>query len=411
MNIRDKLARLDSTPVSPLPELPAAEVWIGQLQRELDIRVLRDARSFVLLKENYFPVYNDPLFEALRARGFAMPSLQRISSDLPPELDNLRQAVFIDTETTGLAGGTGTYAFLIGIGHLELDHIVVRQYLLPDFGHEWLMLEALEQALAGFAYTVSFNGKSFDIPLLKNRYVLNRMITSLEELPHLDLLHAARRIWKRRLPACDLQSLERHILNISRENDLPGELVPQAYFEFIRKRDALLLRDVLEHNYHDIVHMALLTLKIVAVCEAPLVHLSHPRDIFSLAKYDYQNGRFSETLPLLEQLLSYPEAHRNDWYRESACLLSLAYQRLGDPERAREQLQGLLDRNLLQPDIIEALAKHYEHRTRDYRAAREVVERGLRYLETLSQLDRRSPWLKYLPKLQHRHQRLLRKLG
>lgn len=411
MNIRDKLARLDSTPVSPLPELPAEEVWIGQLQRELDIRVLRDARSFVLLKENYFPVYNDPLFEALRARGFAMPSLQRISSDLPPEMDNLRQAVFIDTETTGLAGGTGTYAFLIGIGHLELDHIVVRQYLLPDFGHEWLMLEALEQALAGFAYTVSFNGKSFDIPLLKNRYVLNRMITSLEELPHLDLLHAARRIWKRRLPACDLQSLERHILNISRENDLPGELVPQAYFEFIRKRDALLLRDVLEHNYHDIVHMALLTLKIVAVCEAPLVHLSHPRDIFSLAKYDYQNGRFSETLPLLEQLLSYPEAHRNDWYRESACLLSLAYQRLGDPERAREQLQGLLDRNLLQPDIIEALAKHYEHRTRDYRAAREVVERGLRYLETLSQLDRRSPWLKYLPKLQHRHQRLLRKLG
>lgn len=411
MNIRDKLARLDSTPVSPLPELPAEEVWIGQLQRELDIRVLRDARSFVLLKENYFPVYNDPLFEALRARGFAMPSLQRISSDLPPELDNLRQAVFIDTETTGLAGGTGTYAFLIGIGHLELDHIVVRQYLLPDFCHEWLMLEALEQALAGFAYTVSFNGKSFDIPLLKNRYVLNRMITSLEELPHLDLLHAARRIWKRRLPACDLQSLERHILNISRENDLPGELVPQAYFEFIRKRDALLLRDVLEHNYHDIVHMALLTLKIVAVCEAPLVHLSHPRDIFSLAKYDYQNGRFSETLPLLEQLLSYPEAHRNDWYRESACLLSLAYQRLGDPERAREQLQGLLDRNLLQPDIIEALAKYYEHRTRDYRAAREVVERGLRYLETLSQLDRRSPWLKYLPKLQHRHQRLLRKLG
>lgn len=411
MNIRDKLARLDSAPPPSAPELPAEEVWIGQLQRELDIRVLREARSFVLLKENYFPVYNDPFFETLRTRGFAMPSLQRISSDLPPELDNLRQAVFIDTETTGLAGGTGTYAFLIGIGHLELDHIVVRQYLLPDFGHEWLMLNALEQALTGFSYTVSFNGKSFDIPLLKNRYVLNRMITSLEDLPHLDLLHAARRIWKRRLPACDLQSLERHILNITRENDLPGELVPQAYFEFIRKRDALLLRDVLEHNYHDIVHMALLTLKIAAVCEAPLAHLSHPRDIFSLAKYDYQNGRFSETLPLLEQLLNYPEAHRKEWYRESACLLSMAYQRLGDPERAREYLQGLLDRDLLQPDIIEALAKHYEHRTRDYRAAREVVERGLRYLEMLRQLDSRSPWLKYLPRLRHRHQRILRKLG
>ncbi|MCB0261414.1 MAG: hypothetical protein KDE62_17050, partial [Calditrichaeota bacterium] len=97
MNIRDKLARLDSVPVSPEPELPAEDVWIEQLQRELDIQVLRDARSFVLLKENSFPVYNDPLFDDLRARGFAMPSLQRISSDLPPGLDNLRRAVFIDT--------------------------------------------------------------------------------------------------------------------------------------------------------------------------------------------------------------------------------------------------------------------------------------------------------------------------
>ena len=411
MNIRDKLARLDSVPVSPEPELPAEDVWIEQLQRELGIQVLRDARSFVLLKENSFPVYNDPLFDDLRARGFAMPSLQRISSDLPPGLDNLRRAVFIDTETTGLAGGAGTYAFLIGIGHLELDHMVVRQYLLPDFGHEWLMLNALEQALGGFAYTVSFNGKSFDIPLLKNRYVLNQMITSLEDMPHLDLLHAARRIWRRRLPACDLQSLERYILNITRDNDLPGELVPQAYFEFIRKREALLLRDVLEHNYYDIVHMALLTFKIAAVCEAPLAHLTHPPDIFSLAKYDYQNGRFSDTLPLLEQLLNSPEAHRNEWYRESACLLSMAYKRLGDPERARDHLQELLDRNLLQPDIIEALAKHYEHHTHDYQAAREVVERGMRYLEMLRQLDSRSPWLRYLPRLRHRHQRLLRKLG
>jgi uncharacterized protein YprB with RNaseH-like and TPR domain len=415
MDIRDKLARLDSTRPSRQQETPAVdsadalEEWIAQIQHELQLKVLQEEKSFILLKENYYPLYHDELFPALRESGFQVNALTRISGDLPETSWNLKQALFIDTETTGLAGGAGTYAFLIGTGHLELDHIVVRQYLLPDFSHEWLMLKHIEQALQSFQFTVSFNGKSFDIPLLKNRYILNRMISVLEEIPHLDLLHAARRIWKIRLPACDLQSLEQHILGKNRVGDIPGEMIPHIYFEFIRKRDALLLRDVLEHNYHDIVNMILLTLKISAICETPLRHLQHREDLYSLARYFYQTKRYRETTALLEEAVAGVSPSRDHFINDAVFLLAMSYKKLGDSKAAKQHLSGLLNRQVLHPSVIEELAKFYEHEDKDYACAGEVVAKGLQYLEMLRQLEPRSELLGYLPRLKHRHQRIQRK--
>jgi uncharacterized protein YprB with RNaseH-like and TPR domain len=415
MDIRDKLARLDSASSPRQRDIPetgggaAEEEWIARIQQELQLKVLQEEKSFILLKENYYPLYQDNLFLALRDRGFQADALTRISSDLPKTSWNLKHALFIDTETTGLAGGTGTYAFLIGIGHLELDHIVVRQYLLPDFSHEWLMLKHIEQALQSFQFTVSFNGKSFDIPLLKNRYILNRMLTVLEEIPHLDLLHAARRIWKIRLPACDLQSLERHILGIDRVGDIPGEMIPHIYFEFIRKRDALLLRDVLEHNFHDIVNMILLTVKIVAICETPLKHLQHREDLYSLAKYFYQTKRYRETTPLLEEAAANLSPSRDHFLNDAVFLLAMSYKKLGDSTAAKEHLNALLNRQVLHPLIIEELAKFYEHEDKDYTCAGEVVAKGLQYLEMTRQLEPHSELLGYLPRLRYRQQRIQRK--
>lgn len=415
MGIRDKLARLDSSRPSRQQETPAVdsanglEEWIAQIQHELQLKVLQEEKSFILLKENYYPLYNDELFPALRESGFQVNALTRISGDLPETSWNLKQALFIDTETTGLAGGAGTYAFLIGTGHLELDHIVVRQYLLPDFSHEWLMLKHIEQALQSFQFTVSFNGKSFDIPLLKNRYILNRMTSVLEEIPHLDLLHAARRIWKIRLPACDLQSLEQHILGKNRVGDIPGEMIPHIYFEFIRKRDALLLRDVLEHNYHDIVNMILLTLKISAICETPLTHLQHREDLYSLARYFYQTRRYRETTVLLEEAVAGISPSPDHFFNDAVFLLAMSYKKLGDSKTAKQHLSGLLNRQVLHPSVIEELAKFYEHEDKDYACAGEVVAKGLQYLEMLRQLEPRSELLGYLPRLKHRQQRIQRK--
>ncbi len=407
MSIRDKLSRLDTTSAASPQNEQATEDWIIQLQHELQIKVLREEKSFILLKENYYPVYNDPFFDALQENAFEIEGFQRLAGDFP-EKGNLRRAFFVDTETTGLAGGTGTHAFLIGVGHIELDHIVVRQYLLPDFGHEWLLLKYVDQALQNFQYTVSFNGKSFDIPLLKSRYILNRMVTLLDEVPHVDVLHTARRIWKNRLPACNLQSLEKYILDIHRVADLPGEMVPQAYFEFIRKRNCFLLRDVLEHNYHDIVNMVLLTIRMAAISQQPLTHLNHSQDIFSVAKYFFNSGQHQEAVPLLHHLSN--DAVDNALLKESLFLLAQTFRKLGNSSDAKSQLLHLLEKNVYHPDVVEALAKIYEHKEKKFSDAEQLVEKGLNYLEMIRQLNARSPLLKAIPRLQHRRKRLLGKL-
>ncbi len=415
MDIREKLARLNTSHsiASPQPTVENVgehESWISQLQQDLGVKILREDKSFILLKERYFPLFNEPIFTQLQAEGLDLHQFHKIVGEIPSGSKNLKHAIFIDTETTGLAGGAGTYAFLIGIGHVELDHIVVRQYLLPDFSHEWLMLNHIEQIFQQFHFTVSFNGKSFDIPLLKNRYVLNRMVTVLEDLHHVDLLHAARRIWKFRLPSCDLQTLERQVLNVQREADIPSELIPQIYFEFIRKRDSLMLEEVLEHNYHDIVNMVLLTLKITAICQKPSQYLHHHLDRYTLAKYFYQTKQYRETIPLLEDIISNSDGYDREFLFQTFFLLSMSFKKLGEVDKAKLHLHNLLTQQVLNPFIIEELAKFYEHRDKDYSSAIEIVEKGLEYLESIRQLNPKSDLIKHIPHLKHRHQRLLKKV-
>ncbi len=410
MNIKDRLARLDSAPKRPAPILQPSDLWIQEMERELGIKVLSRDSSFVMLKESHFPLYRDEFFPWLRENEFYVNHFYRIQKDVPPGEVNLRDAAFIDTETTGLAGGTGTYAFLIGIGKLELDHIVVRQYLLPDFSHEWLMLSLVDGALQNARFTVSFNGKSFDIPLLKSRFILNRMMTVLEEIPHVDALHAARRIWKQRLPACDLQTLEQYVLHITRNDDIPGNLIPQIYFEFIRKRDAWILRDVLEHNFLDIVNMALLTIRMAAICESPVSHLNDPRDLFALAHYFFQNRQFDEAIPLLKFLVEEHQFPGDEGLGNPLYLLAMAYKKNGQIEPAKKYLEALYRQRVYHPILVEELAKIYEHADREFELAKEVVEKGLQYLETVRQLNHHSGMLAFLPRLRHRHQRLLKKI-
>lgn len=413
MNIRDKLSRLDTSSPGQPAHIPKTENWVNDFQQELQVKVLREEKSFILVKENLYPLHSEPFFGEFRENGYRINRLNRITNDMPAPGDdplNLRHAFFFDTETTGLAGGTGTYAFLVGVGHLELDHIVVRQYLLPDFSHEWLMLKHLNLAMQNFRFTVSFNGKSFDIPLLKSRFILNQMMTVMEEMPHVDILHAARRIWRSRLPACDLQTLERHILQKERVGDIPGEYIPHIYFEFIRKRDALLLRDVLEHNYFDIVNMVLLTMKIAAICEAPQVHLNDPEDRFTLAKYFMQRKQFADVVALLTPIVDAPGNLSKSMFSEAGFLLSMGYKKLSNAPKARHYLLKMIDEQAIDPAVIEELAKYYEHADKDYSCAKAVVERGIKYLEMIREIDPKSRSLKYLPRLKHRHQRIVRKM-
>ena len=170
--------------------------------------------------------------------------------------------VYLDTETTGLAGGTGTCAFLIGIGTLEGTQFVVRQFFLRDYPEEKAILHALAEILGGFDGLVTYNGKTFDIPLLETRYALARQKSPFGRMLHLDALHPARRLWRLRLESCKLQDLESAVLGIEREGDIPGSEIPAIYFDYLREGDARGLQPVFHHNALDIMTLAAITVEL-----------------------------------------------------------------------------------------------------------------------------------------------------
>ncbi len=164
--------------------------------------------------------------------------------------------LFMDTETTGLAGGTGTIAFLVGVGWISEEKFVSRQYFLPDFAHETHMLEELHQLAKGFEVVMTFNGASFDLPLLRTRALMNRLPDPCGELVSWDLLVPGRRLWGRHFSDCRQQTLEKGLLDLERgPDDIDGALIPQAWFDFIRDRDGEMMSRVLHHNHMDLLGM------------------------------------------------------------------------------------------------------------------------------------------------------------
>ena len=173
-------------------------------------------------------------------------------SSCPRRLADLRalgQTVFLDLETTGLSGGAGTVAFLVGCGWFEGGAFRTRQFLLPGFGGERAMLAAVAALLADGGALVTYNGKTFDLPVMETRWLFQRLTPPFDDLPHFDLLHMARRLWARRedgaasfeQAGCRLVSLEHELLGVTRVGDVPGWEIPSRYFDFIRHGDAAVL--------------------------------------------------------------------------------------------------------------------------------------------------------------------------
>lgn len=287
---------------------------------------------------------------------------------------DLREAVFLDTETTGLAGGAGTAAFLIGVGYVEGDRFVVRQYFMRDYHEEPALLTALARDLARFPRIVTFNGKMFDLPLLEARYRLNRERFPLTAAPHFDLLHPARRLWKARLESCRLQSLEAELIGLRRSADIPGELIPQVYFDWVRRRDARALVKVFRHNRDDIVSLAALS---ILACQWVEEHRAEdPRDVLSLARvlerarlYERSDAQYRRAL-----------AGARGPVRNAALRgLAVRAKRAGDYEEAA----GLWAAAAEAGDVLamHELAMHQEHRAGDPEAALLIVDRALDRLE------------------------------
>ncbi|PYU03437.1 MAG: hypothetical protein DMG34_13095 [Acidobacteria bacterium] len=198
--------------------------------------------------------------------------------------------LFLDSETTGLAGGTGTYAFLIGIAWWDSGGLQLEQFMMRDFSEEHSVLLELAARIAERPVLVTFNGKTFDWPLLESRYLMTRCIRVPELAAHLDLLHPARAVWKLRLGSVRLVELERHVLDAPRlgwhrEDDVPSSLIPQFYFDYLRGRSALPLAGVVRHNGMDLRGLAALFGKLNSLLDFEQQEEAEGLDLFGLSRY------------------------------------------------------------------------------------------------------------------------------
>lgn len=289
---------------------------------------------------------------------------------LDPSLENvdLRRAIFLDTETTGLAGGTGTVPFLIGIGWFEDESMRIQQLFLPELGREAPMLHWLAERLAQSSCLISFNGKTFDWPLLRNRFVLNR-VRAPALPPHIDLLHCARRILRPRLRSVRLVELERKVLGMYREDDISGALIPQIYFDYLDGGDVSPLAKVIEHNANDLIALAALIAELVIHFDE--VHGGDdPRDHLAYARVAERAGD-----PFRARSFASAAALGGGGAdcTVDACLLGARIaRREGDIEEEERALLQALDAadDEMRRSLVElTLAKLYEHRRKDWRRA------------------------------------------
>jgi uncharacterized protein YprB with RNaseH-like and TPR domain len=352
--------------------------------------------------------------------------------------------LFLDLETTGLAGGAGSYAFLVGCGWFEPPSpsasagqaacFRTRQFFLADFGAERALLESVAELAAGTACIVTYNGKTFDLPLIETRFVLQRMQTPFAAMPHVDMLHPARRLWREEDDACRLTNLEGTICGHEREDDVPGFEIPSRYFRYVRSGDARPLEAVFEHNRLDIVSLAMLTARATQLLDEGPSAARTAREALGMGRLFERAGMTEEALDafaravnmegtadvaetglhetgltcptkLEEQSRKTRPCADNDTIAEALRAYAVVCRRLRRYDEAAGAWRGALALRHCPPIIVreatEALAVHHEHRARDLHVARTFALQSLRLQATASRQQA----------VRHRLARLERKLG
>jgi uncharacterized protein len=318
------------------------------------------------------------------------------------------QIVFLDTETTGLSGGTGTYAFLVGIGSWQPSGFLVEQFFMRDFDEEGALLSSLEERLSQVEILITFNGKCFDLPLLESRFVMHRRGWPLAQRTHLDLLHPSRRLWKLRLRDCSLSNLERHLLGVEREGDVPGSLIPHLYFNYARSGVPTGMKAVLQHNRQDIKTLAELTLTVARILLGCTSRESlTAEDLFGAARYLAALGQRQKSLEFGQEVLErgVSQSLKVEVLSQLAgiCRSQKIYSR-----SALLWHQMMAASRTFQAEACENLAIYYEHRAKDLSKALELVEYAIRQVEGEGQSLKRSGTL---DRWLHRRARLERKIG
>ena len=327
-----------------------------------------------VLAEALQPLWPLVPLPGVRAEGFGG---EPASSTEPSEV----KVLGIDTETTGLAGGAGTAAFMVGVAEAGPDGVRLRQWLLTAFSGEAAMLAEVERSLSSADLLVSYNGKTFDLPLLRDRRRLQRA-PALPELPHLDLLHPTRRLFRAVWPDCRLATAEQRLLGLSREDDLPGSEAPRAWRDYLAGGPPDDLGRVLRHNALDVLSLLLLGPALTRALQAPAAFRADP---LAAADIWERNGDRGRALAVLED-------SRAQLDTRGELELAWALRRVGRWAEAKKIWERLARDGC--PEAVERLAKYHEHVCRDWSRALEYAAR-----------------LEDGPEVRHRRDRLKRRLG
>jgi len=283
---------------------------------------------------------------------------------------------FLDTETTGLAGGSGTYAFLIGVGRIAADGFRIRQFFMRDFGEEASLLSALAGHLRNFDVMITFNGITYDQPLLETRFRMTRQRPPFTSLEHLDLLFGARRLWNLRFDSCRLVDLENQILGVERQGDLPGEMIPYVYFEYLRTHEIFRLMPIFHHNAVDILTLACLTAIVPHAFHSPeQAQFSHGAEMVGLARWWRRAEQYENALGLFRQAVD--RGLPDELLFRTLWDIAALEKKVGRHDAALAALIDLAEsHNPWRAAALTELAKHYEHRERNYTMALEMARKA-----------------------------------
>ncbi len=338
--IRNLKAKLNSLPKSEIPEEKELK------KRELDCSFYTNEFE---IKELLFSFANSSISHLKTACKIAE------NIEIKPE-----DIVFFDTETTGLAGGTGTVAFLVGAGRLEGGKFVVRQFLMNDYHQELSVLNEFKKTLEGAKAVATYNGKSFDAPLIKTRSILNRININLDDFIHFDLLHACRRLYKMRLERMKLTDIEEHILGMERDDDIPGSDIPDIFFRYLKYGESDLLQKVIEHNLNDIVSLAKISGVLSETYSAP-DSIKYSEDALCVAKTYLQMNEYYKAQSILKDV--------SGSLTEAKALLAYLNKKMGEYENAVSLFEELSEMSRFSAEYEIELAKIYEHKMRNYEQA------------------------------------------
>jgi uncharacterized protein YprB with RNaseH-like and TPR domain len=426
MDLKERLNRLTSiSKASPTPPSPLEREGEGggdlrqRLDRLLEPKKVYRKKAIVPIEElvkgevvstpegetfqvkEYFPPHfrygEMTLTEILNIPTYPAHLLSK--DERLKELD-FRKALFLDTETTGLTGGTGTFAFMIGLGFFEEDGFQIQQFFMRDYSEERASLSLIKEVLQSFQFLVTFNGRYYDIPLLETRFILSRIASKIREMPNFDLLYPSRKIWKGAYENCRLVTLESQLLGMERGDDVPSEWIPYLYFDYLKTGDAQKIHPVFYHNQMDILTMVALAGRIHLVYHDPQV--ARPRkgvEHLALGRLFWEHGYPEKAIRCFEIAL---ERCDEDLAWSVMRWLSMAFKKTGQGEKARSLWVEMLTwphQEDVSPYV--ELAKYHEHRLKDFEGAITYVHQALEQIPDHQQ--------KEIEMLQHRRQRLEQK--